>query len=155
MSLSQKCQYTLRALFELAKCHGLGPATVAQLAAAQEIPLRFLEVILQELRATGTVDARRGPRGGYVLVARPDSITVGDIIRLIDGSLAPIQRIDRSSDACARPRCAADGRSSGRSPLEGLFHRAEDAVRQVFDSTTLQDLIEEEMAACYAGDYCI
>ena len=77
MFVSQKCQYTLRAMFELAKRRGAGPVTVAEIAQAQAIPPRFLEVILQGLRTAGRVQSQRGTGGGYVLAGPPDTVTVG------------------------------------------------------------------------------
>ena len=91
MYVSQRCQYTLRALFELAKRQGSTPVTAAEIAESQAIPPRFLELILQGLRGKGIVDSRRGNQGGYVLTVAPESISVGDIIRTVDGWLAPVE----------------------------------------------------------------
>ncbi len=81
MHISQKCQYTLRALFELAKHYGGEPVSAAEIAEAQAIPPRFLELILQSLKNSREVDSRRGNYGGYVLAVSPETITVGDVIR--------------------------------------------------------------------------
>jgi Rrf2 family transcriptional regulator, cysteine metabolism repressor len=151
MFVSQKCQYTLRALFELAKRRGSGPVTVAEIAQAQAIPARFLEVILQGLKNGGHIQSLRGTRGGYVLASLPETITVGNIIRMTDGSLAPTD--------CHAPNGTGDCRLMGRCAFLGLWHRAREAVEQVYDATTLQDLIdgepEESVAARCATDYCI
>ena len=149
MYVSQKCQYTLRALFELAKRRGSGPVTVAEIAEAQAIPPRFLELILQGLRHSGEVESRRGIHGGYVLAAPPETITIGRIIRSVDGSLAPTDCLGGKRDG----RC----RLKGRCAFEDLWSRAREAVERVYNATTLQDLIDEEEAAgarC-ASDYCI
>ena len=69
MNLSQKCQYAVRAIFELAKHYGRGPVAISQIAASQAIPQRFLENILNELRPTGLIESRRGIQGGYLLVS--------------------------------------------------------------------------------------
>ena len=90
MHVSQKCQYTLRALFELAKRQGTEPVTVAEIADAQAIPRRFLELIFLDLRSDGMVQSRRGSNGGYVLAVSPETTTVEDVIRAVDGSLAPV-----------------------------------------------------------------
>ena len=89
MQVSQKCKYTLRALFELAKRQGDGPVSAAEIATAQALPPRFLELILHSLTKSGEVKSRRGIRGGYVLAVSPTAITVGDVVRLVDGSAAP------------------------------------------------------------------
>lgn len=147
MNLSQKCQYGLRALFELAKRHGQGPVRVSQIAEAQAIPPRFLELILNELRHAGYVESRRGVQGGYMLVTAPIALSVGEIIRFIDGPLAPVKCL------------AAPG--TGECPLEGhcsfigLWERATAAVTEVYDSTTLQDLINEERSVTRVMNYCI
>lgn len=136
MYVSQKCQYTLRALFELAKREGSAPARAAEIARSQAIPPRFLELILQGLRAKGLVDSRRGNQGGYVLTAAPKSVSVGDIIRIVDGSLAPVE--------CVTGRTGEHCRLKGQCAFLELWHKAHEAIQQVYDGTTLQDLLNNE-----------
>ena len=81
MIITQKNKYAIRALFELAKRREEGPVKTAEIAAAQKIPVRFLEVILGQLTRCGMVSSKRGYSGGYILIRSPDSISVGDIIR--------------------------------------------------------------------------
>jgi len=139
MHISQKCQYTLRVLFELAKRYGGEPVSAAEVARSQAIPPRFLELILQGLKDSRDVKSRRGNNGGYVLAVSPETITVGDIIRSVDGSLAPVQCVsDRSKVLCPL---------NGRCVFMGVWRIARDAVEQVYDSTTLQDLIDNEQTA--------
>ena len=83
MLISQKDRYALRALFELAKRHGGRPIKVAEIAAAQAVPARFLEVILTELKQAGFVTSRRGRYGGYLLAREPADLTIGDGIDTI------------------------------------------------------------------------
>jgi len=145
MSVSQKCQYALRAVFELAKQKGAGPVTAADIAFAQAIPRGFLEVILVELKKAGFVTSRRGVRGGYHLAVAPGSLSVGEIISCIDGPVAPI-------------KCLADS-PGNECPLRGtcafmpLWERVRDAVTRIYDSTTVQDLLDHEPAdpAKYLG----
>ena len=136
MQVSRKCQYTLRALFELAKRQGEDPVAVAEIAEAQAIPSRFLELILQDLRSEGMVESRRGNQGGYVLAGSPEAITVGDVIRAVDGSLAPVKCVvGRSDEHCRlKNRCA----------FAGVWRKAQEAMEEVYDNTTLQDLIDDE-----------
>ena len=75
MTISQKCQYAVRAILELARSFGKGPIKVARIAARQDIPPRFLEAILNELRQGGFVQSLRGAQGGYLLLIPPDQIT--------------------------------------------------------------------------------
>jgi Rrf2 family protein len=139
MQVSQKSQYTLRALFELAKRQGGEPVTVAEIADTQAIPQRFLELIFLDLRSRGLIESRRGSQGGYVLNAAPDSISVGDIIRTIDGSLSPVRCVvGRSDERCRlRNRCV----------FLSVWQKAQKAMEEVYDNTTLQDLIDDERTA--------
>ena len=136
MSLSQKCQYSLRAVFELAKHYGEGPLKIADIASRQAIPARFLEVILNQLKQAGFVESRRGSMGGYVLTRSPAGLTVGSIIRYVEGPLSPVQ-------------CMADT-TDGQCPLQGdcafmpMWERAQEALSDVYDTTTFEDLVEEE-----------
>ena len=149
MTISQKCQYGLRAIFHLAKQQGEGPITAAEIAEAQAIPARFLEQILGQLRQGGFVESRRGVQGGYLLAIAPAALSVGEIIRFIDGPLLPVRCVggDKTIDCPLRGDCA----------FMGLWSRARDAVAKVYDETTFEDLINEERAATekYVASYCI
>ena len=149
MSVSQKCQYGLRALFELSKRDRTKPTTISQIAKAQAIPPKFLELILGELRQGGFVESRRGVHGGYLLVAAPGSLTVGDIIRFIDGPIAPVR--------CLNTIKKADCSLKGNCAFMGMWDRAREALSEVYDKASFQDLIDEEEAAAgaYVGQYCI
>ncbi|MHB9077350.1 MAG: RrF2 family transcriptional regulator [Pirellulaceae bacterium] len=92
--MSQKCRCTLRALFELAKRQGEGPVSAAEIATAQALPPRILELILHALTKSEEVKSRRGLRGGYVLAVSPTAMTVGDVVRLVDGSAAPANCVE-------------------------------------------------------------
>jgi len=149
LNLSQRCQYTVRAVLELAKRHGHGPVSAAEIAAHQAIPQRFLEVILNELKPTGLVESRRGVQGGYYLTRSPAQITVGQVIRLVDGPLDPVRcEGDKPKTSCPlMSKCS----------LVDLWHQARKAVEAVYDATTFQDLVEREQALNAQGttDYCI
>ena len=142
MGISQKCQYALRALFELAKRRDQGPVGVQAIASTQAIPARFLEVILQELRQAGLVQSRRGTLGGYVLAVAAETLTVADIIETIDGSMAPVKCISDQGEG----QCDLFGGCAFLS----LWKRARDAVAEVYRNTTLQDLIDSEQSAVHA-----
>ncbi len=148
MRISQKCQYAVRAVLELAKRHGAGPVKVGEIARRQAVPPRFLEIILNELRQGGFVRSRRGAAGGYELGGHPREITVGQIIRAVDGPLGPVNCVseDGASDCPLGRRCA----------LVGLWKRAKDAVEDVYDGTTFQDLAEQErILEARAADFVI
>ncbi len=134
MSVSQKCQYALRAVYELCVRRGSKPVTVADIATVQAIPPRFLEVILVELRKAGIVNSRRGMRGGYQLAGDPGDLTVGEVIALVDGPIAPVKCVeDPGNEDCPL---------LGRCVFMAMWERARDAVNNVYDSTTFQDLME-------------
>ena len=149
MHVSQKCQYAVRAVFELASRDGQGPVTVGEIAEAQAIPAKFLELILGELKQTGYVASRRGAQGGYLLAVSPDGLTAGDVIRSVDGSFDPVQCISEGNGASCRLK--------GDCVFMGLWQRAGRAIAQAYDSTTFQDLVDEheEAAGKFAPNYSI
>ncbi len=134
--LSQKCQYAVRATFELAKHYGKGPVRVWEIAKAQAIPPRFLEVILVQLKQGGFVESRRGNEGGYLLSRRPEDLTVGEIIRFVEGPMSPV-------------RCTVGGKGEpcslhGQCVFLSMWERARRAAADVYDGTSFRDLVEEE-----------
>lgn len=149
MQVSQKCQYAVRAIFELAKHYGQGPVRISDVAEAQAIPPRFLEVILGELKQGGFVESRRGKEGGYMLVRSPRELSAGDVIRFVEGPLGPVDCVSSATqDACAlHDHCV----------FMPMWRRAQEAVEAVFDCTTFQDLIDEErrMRSEYVPSYTI
>jgi Rrf2 family protein len=149
MSVSQKCQYALRALFELAKRHGQGVSKIAEIAEAQAIPLRFLEVILNQLKQGGFVGSRRGNAGGYFLISSPKELTVGEVLRFIQGPLGPVDCLTEKP----KERCPL----YGNCVFYSMWVKADEAVSAVYDNTTFQDLVEQEAkkAAAYVPRYCI
>ena len=88
--LSKKTQYSLRALYALAREYGHGPVLVSHLSEEESIPKKFLEQILLSLKGLGLVASKRGKGGGYMLVHPPDQVTLASVIRMIDGPLAPL-----------------------------------------------------------------
>jgi Rrf2 family cysteine metabolism transcriptional repressor len=149
VNLSQKCQYAIRAILELAKHYGEGPIAISQIAVSQAIPQRFLENILNELRPTGLIESRRGIQGGYLLARAPATISVGEIIRLVEGPLDPVKCIgDRNGPCCPLKNDCA---------LFHLWTRAKEAVEAVYDNASFQELVDEERELNRAAvlDYCI
>src|SRR3990172_13420497 len=107
MVFSQKSEYAVRAVFELAKREGSGPVKAAKIASAQLIPLRFLENILGQLRQAGIVESVRGKDGGYLLARPIRDLAVGEVVRLIQGPMFPVDCAeDVGERRCAlRPGC--------------------------------------------------
>ena len=136
MLISQKCQYALRAIFELSKRNGGGPVKIADIAEAQAIPVRFLEVILSQLKQGGFVSSRRGSRGGYSLARSPAELTVGEIIRFVEGPLGPV--------VCAMGRTHSECRLYGNCVFLSMWEKVRNAISNVYDTTTFRDLVNEE-----------
>ncbi len=134
--VSQKCQYALRAIFELAKRHGQGPVKISDIAEAQAIPTRFLEVILNQLRRAGFVQSRRGPEGGYILAGAPETMKIGAIIRFVEGPQVPVSCMteEDNGECSLKSRCV----------FLGMWTRAAKALSDVYDQTSFQDLVEDE-----------
>ena len=141
MLVSQKCRYALRAIFELARRHGQGPVKNSEIAAAQEIPVRFLEVILSQLKRGGFVSSKRGSAGGYVLAAPPESLTVGGIIRFVQGPFDPAAARGNGADTILR----------GERAFGGMWEKVRTAVSEVYDTTTFRELLEEDMRLSQEG----
>jgi Rrf2 family cysteine metabolism transcriptional repressor len=135
--LSQKCQYSIRAVFELARQYGRGPIRISEIAEAQAIPTRFLEVILTQLKQAGFVQSKRGTAGGYLLAKSPDRIAVGEIVQFVEGPLVPV--------ACMTDRNAEKCSFIGNCVFWEMWDRAAKAVSEVYDQTTFQHLVDEEI----------
>jgi Rrf2 family protein len=136
MAVTQKCQYALRALFELARRKGEGPVPAGGIADRQAIPKRFLEVILHQLRQGGFVDSQRGKDGGFFLSRPAEDVTVGEIIRFMDGPISPVD--------CHRERPGHGCPLRGDCVFRGLWDEARLALERVYDTRTLRDLVEEK-----------
>jgi len=135
--ISRKAKYTLRALLELAREWPRGKALMAsRISAEQHIPRKFLEQILLELKQNGILDSRRGKTGGYLLIRAPETITFGEILRLVDGPVAPLPCLSR----IAYERCVDCGKES-ECEVRRVFSRVAEATRAVLDRTSLADAI--------------
>lgn len=133
--LTKKAKYGLKAAVYLA---GIAPgqnALVADIAAENQIPKKFLDAILSELRNAGFVHSKKGKGGGYMLARLPSEISVGDLVRTLDGPLAPIQcasrRLYRRCDDCVdETHCA----------VRLVMLEARDAIALVLDNTSLEQM---------------
>lgn len=142
MQVSQKTQYALRAMFELARQQGQGPVRIADIAERQAIPPRFLEGILNQLRQAGLLRSIRGSRGGYELAVAPAEVTVGDMMRVIEGPIAPTECLNEEGDV----ECPLYGGCA----FMPMWRRAAEALAAVYEGTTFADLLEEEQR-CRGG----
>lgn len=137
--LSQKTRYTIRALQHLADAYRQGPVRLDTIAEAQNIPRKFLTVILSEMVREGLVISHRGREGGYELGLAPVDIRYGDIIRLTRGSLALVPCASRAAhEACTHCLPEAECR------LRGLMLALRDETAKMLDRVTLADAIVVE-----------
>ncbi|MFT3999535.1 MAG: Rrf2 family transcriptional regulator [Rhizobium sp.] len=134
--ITQKAKYALRALSALAQSATGEPMMISDIAAQQNIPKKFLEQILLDLKHQGIVISRRGKQGGYLLRKPANEITFGEILRVIDGPLAPLPCLSLT----AYRRCDdCDGEQTCE--IRHVFARVADATRKVLFSTTIADAI--------------
>lgn len=136
--LSMKAKYALKALIVLAGGEA-GQMQARAIAVVANVPPKFLEAILTELKNRGIVNSRRGAEGGFSLARDPRQIMAGEIIRLIDGPLAPI----RCASLTAYKRCD-DCPDEASCALHGLMREARTALSGVLDKRSLHDLAREE-----------
>lgn len=133
MSLSQKCYYAIRAIFELAQTPEATAVKIGQIAERQSIPPKFLEAILNQLKGGGFVESRRGAEGGYLLARSPRTLSMGEIIRFIEGPLRPVSCSSRN------PGCV---QASSDCVFSSVWDEAEKALAGVYDGITFQDLVD-------------
>ncbi|HWO74758.1 MAG TPA: Rrf2 family transcriptional regulator [Bacillus sp. (in: firmicutes)] len=125
MKISTKGRYGLTIMIELAKKYGEGPISLKSIAQTHDLSEHYLEQLIAPLRNGGLVKSVRGAYGGYILANEPSQITAGDIIQLLEGPISPVEGIEEEEPA-----------------KRELFIRIRDAVREVLDSTTLEDLAQ-------------
>ncbi len=139
MLLSSRGKYATRALLHLALHYGEGPMQVHDIAARQEIPLKYLEQILLSLKRFGVVQSRKGPGGGYFLARPPETIMLGEVVRAMDGPVAPISCVSVSGYMeCGCPEPSTCG-------LRSVWKEARDAVAAIIDETTFADIRDRHL----------
>lgn len=136
MRISAKGEYAIRAMLDLTLHHGQGLIPIQDVARRQGIPQRYLEQVLLLLKRAGYLTSRRGSTGGYQLLRPPAEISVGDVLRAVEGRLLPLEVAGRE------PRGSRDG---GRDLAE-LWKAVAEAVAKVIDRTTFGDLAERVAA---------
>jgi Rrf2 family protein len=138
MKVSTRVHYGLRAMTELARAyHAQGLLSISEIARSEDLPLAYLEQLVGELRRAGLVEGTRGVRGGYRLAREPRNITVGDIYRVLEGEVAPVECTaeDYAPGTCTRePLCMS----------RNIWERVQQAILGVLDTTSLDDLVVSE-----------
>ena len=136
-------QYALRAIYELAKRMGEGPIKISDIASAQSIPRRFLEVILNQLKGSGIVKSKRGFYGGYTLAKPPEKVTVGDVFRFLQK--------DQEGSTCIACVSQKACPFIDQCAFSNLWHQVKEAAFNIYDKTTMQDLLDANREALEAG----
>ena len=131
--VSERAHYGLRAMTELAKAYGTGPMSLAHIAAVERLPAGYLEQLALPLRKAGLIEGRRGVRGGYQLVRPPDQVTVGAVVRALEGPVAPVECLteDYTHGSCERESVCLS---------QPVWLKIKLSVDQVLDSMTLADV---------------
>jgi Rrf2 family cysteine metabolism transcriptional repressor len=136
MKVSTRGEYGVRAMVTLAKNHGQGPMSIAAMSKASGVPMPYLEQLIGPLRRAGLVESKRGAHGGYRLTREPSQVGVGEVFRVMEGPVAPME-------------CVSEDVTEQTCPLiEGcetrpVWLRMRDAIVESIDSVTLQDLITQ------------
>ncbi|NLJ59200.1 MAG: Rrf2 family transcriptional regulator [Tissierellia bacterium] len=129
MILSTKGRYGLKAVFELSMNYGLGPVSLRKISGKYSISESYLEQLFAKLRKEGYIETVRGPRGGYLLAMEPEKITVGMILRALEGDITTSECI--SKDVCSREAICA---------TRVIFEKIENSISDVIDNITLADM---------------
>jgi Rrf2 family protein len=146
-TISKRTKYALRALYSLSRHYGGEPVLIATLAQEERIPLKFLEAILLELKTHGIVDSRKGRHGGYRLDKPPGEVTIGSIVRVLEGPLAPLPC---ASETAFRP--CEECEDAARCGTRTVMREVRDAIAAILDSTTLADVVARVDAAAAAAE---
>ncbi|MEE9522564.1 MAG: Rrf2 family transcriptional regulator [candidate division NC10 bacterium] len=137
MKITTKGDYATRALQELAMHYNKGPLRIEEIAQRQDIPVRYLEQLLLILKRAGYLESKRGVRGGYALARAPHQITLGEIIRLMEGPPAPIYCVDPSS----HEKCSVE-KSCG---FQSVWIEVRDTVSQILDNITFDEICRRSL----------
>lgn len=139
MKISTKGRYALRLMLDLAYNHTGSFIPIKNISQRQDISDKYLEQIITQLSRAGLVKSARGAQGGYMLAKEPQEYTVGEILRLLEGNLAPVACVDDTKETCTRAdECVT---------ME-VWREIKDAVNKVVDNITLADLVEQQRQKC-------
>jgi Rrf2 family protein len=133
MKITYKGDYALKAILDLALHYGK-VVTIHDLAKRADIPIKFLEQVLLDLKRGGFVESRRGKVGGYLLVKPPSQIKLGEVVRFIDGPIEPITCVERGYSGCNDIyKCA----------FRSVWQQVSKAISNIIDNITFEDLINQ------------
>lgn len=136
MKLSTKGKYGVRAVFEIARHHGKGPITIKEIADRQGISFSYLEQILHRLGKAGLIESVRGPAGGYLLARKPSELTIGDIVRTLEGPIA--------LSHCLEPGEAGECYQADDCVARMVWTKVGAKIEEALDSITFDDLLHQD-----------
>lgn len=145
MKISTKGRYALRMLIDLAEHQNCGYVALKDIADRQNISKKYLEQIIPIFNKSDILKTTRGSQGGYKLSKSPDKYTVGEILRLTEGSLAPVDCLNQDPNECER---------SGECPTLPVWQGLNRVINEYLDSITLQDILDQQRER-YMNDYII
>jgi len=134
MKLSTKGKYGVRAVFEIARHYGNGPISIKEIAERQGISFSYLEQILHKLGKAGLIDSVRGPAGGYLLARQPSELTIGDIVRVLEGPIA--------LSHCLEPGESADCYQADDCVARMVWAKVGAKIEEALDSISFDDLLQ-------------
>jgi Rrf2 family protein len=134
MRITYKGDYALKTILDLAAHYGESPVTIHELSKRADIPAKFLEQILLDLKRGGFVESRRGKVGGYLLAKTPSNIKLGEVIRFIDGSIEPIACVDKKYKGCT---------DINKCLFRGIWEEIAEATSKIVDNITFGDLLKK------------
>lgn len=138
MKLSTRGRYGIHAMYDLALYANCGPQPIKAIAEREGIPEAYLEQLIAVLKREKLVNSTRGAQGGYVLAREPDRITVGDVLRALEGGLSLVECLEEE-DACGKS-CACASRI--------VWLKIRDGLNAIVDGITLQDMVEDYRRVC-------
>jgi len=136
MKLSTKGKYGVRAVFEIARNYGNGPITIKKIADRQGISFSYLEQILHKLGKAGVVESVRGPAGGYLLASKPSQLTIGDVVRTLEGPIA--------LSHCLEPGESGDCNQADDCVARMVWAKVGAKIEEALDSISFNDLLHQE-----------
>ncbi|MDN5293073.1 MAG: Rrf2 family transcriptional regulator, cysteine metabolism repressor [Eubacteriales bacterium] len=145
MKISTRGHYGVMAMLDLALHHGEGPIPLKSVAERQNLSEHYLEQLIAVLRKAGLVKSVRGAQGGYTLAREPHEIKIGEIIRVLEGPIAPVECVNEEDPECC---LRAD-----YCVTRNLWEKVKASIEEVLDNTTLEDLVREAEKARQAGGY--
>lgn len=143
MKISTKGRYALRVIIELAQRNTEGYVSLKSIAESQEISMKYLEMIVSILHAAGFVMSHRGKNGGYKLAREPREYTVGSVLKLTEGSLAPVSCLEGQENTCVR---------ADQCITLSMWKKLDTIVDNYLESVTIEDLISRQDSR---DNYCI